>query len=169
MIEVRGNLWTFPADIRVITTNGSVKKNGEAVMGRGCAKEATEHYLGCAKMLGSLIKDHGNHCHIIFRGNFVNQMPLVSFPVKHRWHEMADKDLILRSAEELVDLADDQAWVDGWKKVVLPRPGCGNGRLQWCWCKSDWEEGVECGGIKHVLENILDDRFHVITFDGDTR
>lgn len=35
MIEVKGNLWTYPAEVRVITTNGFVKKNGEAVMGIG--------------------------------------------------------------------------------------------------------------------------------------
>ena len=40
MREVVGNLWTYPADIRVITTNGTVKNDGTCVMGRGCAAEA---------------------------------------------------------------------------------------------------------------------------------
>ena len=152
MIEVTGNLWDYPADIRVITTNGFVTKAGDCVMGRGCALEATKRYPGVKKMLGTLITEHGNHCFLIFRGNpLVLQAPLVSFPVKHKWFQKADLDLIRRSAEELVILADNQAWIDRWKKVVLPRPGCGNGQLK-------WED------VKLVLNPILDDRFHVITF-----
>jgi len=42
--EDKINLWEYPADARVITTNGFVKNNGEAVMGRGCAREAARKY-----------------------------------------------------------------------------------------------------------------------------
>lgn len=152
MVEATGNLWTYKADIRVITTNGTVKKTGECVMGRGCALEAKSRYPGVAKMLGRLIQEHGNHVHLIFRRNPLTfRMPLVSFPVKHNWYETADLKLIEQSAHELVKLADDQAWIDGWKRVVLPRPGCGNGNLR-------WED------VRPVIAPILDDRFHVITF-----
>lgn len=152
MKEARGNLWTFKADIRVITTNGAVRKDGECVMGRGCAFEAKSRYPGVAKMLGALIREHGNHVHLIFRGNPLTfQTPLVSFPVKHHWAEMADPKLIERSAHELVALADDQAWIDGWQHIVLPRPGCGNGSLRW-------------DDVKPILDPILDERFTVITF-----
>lgn len=60
MKEATGDLWTFPADWRVITTNGFVKKNGECVMGRGCAKEATLRYPRIAKELGNFITLYGN-------------------------------------------------------------------------------------------------------------
>ena len=30
-----GDLWSYPADYRVVTTNGIIKKDGEAVMGAG--------------------------------------------------------------------------------------------------------------------------------------
>lgn len=143
MIEVRGNLWTYPADIRVITTNGTVKKNGECVMGRGCALEATKKYSGIAKILGTHIKEKGNHVGFIFG----SAEGIWSFPVKHNWYEKADIELIKRSAEELVALLPK----DKKLRVVLPRPGCGNGGLK-------WED------VKPVLEPILDDRFHVITF-----
>lgn len=144
MIEVRGNLWDFPADVRVITTNGMVKTNGCCVMGRGCAKEAKDKFLNCDRILGSLIKQKGNHCHVIFAGPI-----LVSFPVKHSWRDTADIQLIERSARELVEMANHYKW----EKIVLPRPGCGNGNLSWDFT------------VKPVIGPILDDRFYVITFE----
>lgn len=148
MIEVTGDLWTYPADVRVITTNGFVKKNGEAVMGAGCAKEATKLYAGIATLLGKLLKDKGNHVHILRYGDFFPKDVLVSFPVKHNWFENADLELIERSAQELVALAGNYAHTTVF---VIPRPGCGNG-------KRDWETEV-----RPILEKYFDDRFHVIT------
>jgi len=42
MKEVIGNIWNYynKGNWIVITTNGTIKKNGEAVMGRGVALEA---------------------------------------------------------------------------------------------------------------------------------
>lgn len=124
----------------MITTNGFVTKDGRAVMGRGCALEAKTKFEGIDFALGRLIKDHGNRCHIL--GDY----GLVSFPVKHHWKEQADLDLIIRSAHELVQLAD----AHGWQFVVMPRPGCGNGKLKWA-------------DVKPAIAGILDDRFRVIT------
>lgn len=153
MREVTGNLWMYPADVRVITTNGTVKKNGECVMGRGCALEAKSKFeFNLADRLGDYITRNGNHVYYI--GN--PRLWLYSFPVKHNWYEKADIALIGRSAEELVAIIDELARTSVGKSkqpntIILPRPGCGNGKLQ-------WED------VKQVLEPILDDRFHVITF-----
>ena len=156
MIEVRGNLWEHPANVRVITTNGTVKKNGSAVMGRGCAREAALRYVGLPALLGSMLTEHGNKVHVLRTGAFKPstevqpQEALVSFPVKHEWFEEADLDLIKASAEQLVALAGNY---DHSTVFVLPRPGCGNGKLSWT-------------NVKPVLESVsgFDDRFHVITF-----
>lgn len=143
MIEVYGDLWSYPADVRVITTNGMVRKDGGCVMGRGCALEAKNRYKGIDLVLGRMIKVEGNHVHFLMA---MADFTLYSYPVKHKWFEAADPDLIVRSAEELAEL------VHGDSQVVLPRPGCGNGSLKW-------------DQVKPLLEKILDDRFHVITFD----
>lgn len=161
MIEVRGNLWTYPADVRVITTNGTVKKNGEAVMGRGCAAEAKRMYPRLPRELGRHIRHLGNivmDYGLTDDGNY-----LMTFPVKHEWMQKADQRLIEVSARTLTAYINSPDWHTEFKTVVLPRPGCGNGGLQWCW-HNDLNEDKECYGVRHVLEPILDDRFHVITY-----
>ena len=145
MREVTGNLWEYPADVRVITTNGTVKKNGECVMGRGCAAEAKARFPNIDAELGRQIKLHGNNTRVL---RYVPGEPtIVALPVKHHWYDKADMDLITKGAKRLVILADQH----GWKTIVLPRPGCGNGHLK-------------CEHVRPVLAPILDDRFHVITF-----
>ncbi len=139
MIEVTGDLWTYPADYRLITTNGTVKKNGECVMGRGCAFEAKRKYPHLAKDLGELIQAYGNRV-----WGFPNTN-LISFPVKHNWYEKADLELIKRSTKQLEDIAR----LDYGITYVLPRPGCGNGGRK-------WEE------VKPIV-SILPDNVHVIT------
>ena len=123
----------------------------------------TEKGLGGKKLiempqkLGRLIKQYGNNVHIV--GNMIRESILkihgitaftyiLAFPVKHHFKEMADLALIKKSCEELVRLVDSL----GWQKVVLVKPGCGCGKL-------DWETQV-----KPLLEKELDDRFEVIDF-----
>lgn len=142
MFERQVDLWSSPGVI-VITTNGFVKRNGEAVMGRGCAAEAKQRYPSLPVLLGRLLSAYGNRC-------FLMTLPdigeLITFPVKHNWYEVADSVLIERSAKQLVAIADN--W--GFEEIWLPRPGCGNGKLSW--------EHV----VKPLLEPILDDRFIIV-------
>lgn len=147
MREATGNLWSHPGDVQVITTNGTIKLNGQAVLGRGCAKEALERYPTLATDLGHRIATDGNTVqHFAYNDEFHGNSFLLTFPVKHEWYEKADLGLIKISVEDLlieVDLWD-------YKHVVLPRPGCGNGGLSW-----QFE-------VKPILEPLLDDRFVVI-------
>lgn len=150
MRESVGDLFTDfqDADAICITTNGFVKSDGCCVMGRGCAKTARDMWPGVDETLGDLISKHGNHVHGLFLpGDNTAQPPAVfSFPVKHHWREEADLKLIRRSARELM------AIINGMRlaRVILPRPGCGNGRLKW-------------KDVKPVLSKILDDRVTVVT------
>jgi len=155
MKEIKGNLWDQDADAICITTNGFVKKNGECVMGAGIAKDAAKRYPNMPKKLGGLINKYGNRLHII--GSMIRESIMklhgetafsyiIAFPVKHKWFEKADLKLIETSCKELVALANDLSW----QKVVLVKPGCGCGKL-------DWETEV-----KPLVEKELDDRFEVI-------
>lgn len=70
---------------------------------------------------------------------------LVTFPVEESAWSLPDLRLIARSAHELLGLADRE----GWARVVVPRPGCGGGGLQ-------WQE------VRSILEEYFDDRFLIV-------
>ena len=172
MVEIKGNLWDWidRADAICITTNGFVKRNGEAVMGKGCALQARDYYHGLAKTLGLAIKNNGNSCNPLVKdkGTWI-----YSFPVKHvqakinspkelvphmrnkfkigdiapGWALKADSELILNSANQMLGLANEH----NWNTIIIPRPGCGAGELNWA------QVGLS-------LHSVLDDRFKAITF-----
>ena len=145
MREIFGNLWEVDADLRVITTNGDVDRFGAAVMGRGCAKEARERVTGLEFHFGELLRCHGNRVMRLTKPR--KGAALASFPVKHHWHESADPALIQGSADQLLALATKF----GYRRVLIPRPGCGNGSLRW-------------RDVRPILTEVLDDRSAVITF-----
>jgi hypothetical protein len=109
-------------------------------MGAGNALEATKLYPGINKILGELILKNGNIVQFIFNN-------IIAFPVKHNWWESANIELIIKSANELKEIAN------GSKEsiFILPRPGCGFGYLK-------WED------VKENIINILPDNVAVITY-----
>lgn len=133
-------------EVVCVTTNGFVKRNGEVVMGRGIALQIQRRYPSVPKHLGSLIRKHGNRPMII--GTIRQKTKLVSFPVKHNWWEDADLQLIEDSCIKLVAMADKF----GWEEVILPRPGCGNGNLE-------WEQ------VYPILSKYFDDRFVIMSYN----
>jgi hypothetical protein len=146
MKQIRGDLWKLATTGTVcITTNGFVKRDGSAVMGRGCARQARDRYPGIDRVLGESLRHDGNHTHVLMQDG---SLTIVSFPVKHYWHQPADPQLIARSAHELVELLDDH---DLPQPCLLPRPGCGNGQLSWT-------------DVEPLLADILDDRVSIVTY-----
>ena len=140
MIELpAADLWTFhPHNPIVITTNGCIRQDGACVMGRGVAREAALRFQGLPYDLGAAIKQEGNR---VYRWIAYN---LITFPVKYHFADAADLDLIEKSAQQLVEIADRYRL----PRVYLTRVGCGNGRLTW-------------GVVKKRL-TVLDDRFYVV-------
>ncbi len=146
MKEITGNIWGYydKGNWVVITTNGTVKKNGEAVMGRGVALEAKKRFPKFPATLGKFLNSYGN---LVFTSNLTDEkyepIRLITFPTKNSPFEKSDMDLIERSAKQLAYV------VPGSMTVYMVRPGCGNGGL-------DWKD------VKPVLEKYLDDRFVVV-------
>ena len=140
MLETVGDIWECSTTgIIVITTNGSLTKDGRAIFGRGVAKQAAQRYPKLAEIVGSLLAERGN-C-VCSLGNGI-----ATFPVEETPWSLPDPGIIARSARELRLLADHS----GWTQIVVPRPGCGGGGLA-------WQE------VRPLLEPWLDDRFTVIT------
>ncbi len=139
MREIHGDLWAFYGRaVIAVTTHGHVTARGECPMPRGCARQARERFPALPRLLGALVSARGNHVFEVVEG-------IVNFPVEHHWLENPDLRLIERSAAELVALADAR----GWLEVIVPRPGCGGGGLEWA-------------VVRSILERHFDDRFRVI-------
>jgi hypothetical protein len=120
-----------------ITTNGEIKRDGNAIMGAGIAKEARDRYKGIDKVLAQKLRSRGN------RVSYLTDAPelgacvrVLSFPTKGKWKENSILWLIEDSAKEL--RAQFLRAAGHYQKrginpplVVIPRPGCNNGKLDW--------------------------------------
>ncbi len=146
MIELVANLWEVPAQVRCITTNGTVMASGKNVMGGGCAREAAERYPELPLVLGNLLKTYGNHVQIMYVVPGFKEF-LVAFPTKDNVVYNSYTSLIARSCRELVFLCDRFHF----DSIVIPRPGAGLGGLEW-------------DDVKPICEQYLDDRFTIVSF-----
>lgn len=172
MLERTGNILDTPCDGIFITTNGFVKANGNAVMGRGIAKQVADALIEVPVILGDKIKLHGNVVHHITNHNGI---ALYSFPVKavqeendgtnvvahmrdkYRtnqivpgWACKAREDIIQHSVQTLLKMIS-KGVLEASKEYLLPRPGCGYGELDW-------------NDIKPIMEQ-LPDNFICMTYE----
>lgn len=151
MREVEGDLWDLyeKGAWVVITTNGSFRRNGQNVMGRGVAKQAAIRFPSLEWAVGEKIMKSGNHVYVFYA------MRLFTMPVKDSWVNDADMNLIVRSCHELVEEVEKvNVMMMGFGREILHevcmvRPGCGSGGLNW----SD---------VKLVIAPLLDDRFVIV-------
>ncbi len=166
MKEVIGDVFTEmmnpDVDSICITTNGIVGADGKAIMGAGTAGEAARRWTTVRKRLGKALKTFGNLPYVIgminLAGTFQDTDAALikdkkykclvwSFPTKNDFRHNSDIELIRNSAKLMVDHAN----TFDLKKIVLPRPGCSNGKL-------DWKT------VKTEIAGILDDRFVIVSF-----
>lgn len=127
MIEITGDLWEYwlqPKTVVCITTNGYVNDRGLAAMGAGCAKEATKEVKNLTRIVGTLITQNGNKVQWvpIFGGR-----SMLLFPTKDKFWEDSNFVLITKSAVQLKEIAIGMPD----HHFILPRPGCGQGKLEW--------------------------------------
>ena len=120
MLEQAGDIWTTDADARCVTTNGILRRDGALIMGKGIALEAAKRFPGIDRILGEKVRTQGNVPY------YVPEHQVFSFPTKQHWRDKSSLPLISR-AHHLVELVNLLCM----NKVILPRPGCGSGGLQW--------------------------------------
>lgn len=133
-------------DAVCVTTNGIVKRDGNAVMGAGIAKQANDMFH-VSKKLGDYINKYGNrpfNLGAVKRGGEV--FYLFTYPTKYNFKDDSDINLIVKSAEYLMEMADKFKV----NNIFLPPPGCGLGNLNYEVTVKPW------------ISNILDDRFVIV-------
>lgn len=126
------DIFALPVDEKdavCITTNGVIRKDGRAVMGRGIARIADIKF-NLAPALADGLRKYGNHA--FYMGALRDAqtgrvMSVITFPTKHDWKNKSDLDLIQQSARELIGLCNQY----GIQRCYLPCPGCANGGLDW--------------------------------------
>ena len=144
---LKGNLFEPTNEVNAIciTTNGIIKQNGCAVMGKGVALEAVKRYPGIDKILAEKLIHFGNKVHLLCEQN---SLSVLSFPTKNHWRDSSDLNLIKNSAKQLVEMTNKNEWSEVW----LPSVGCGCGNLSW-------------NIVKNSLSDILDGRLCIVSLD----
>ncbi len=158
MIEERRNMLSTDSlthsNAICITTNGSIKKDRTLVMGAGIAGSLKKEFPGIDSVFAQKIAKFGHKTLLITQVNIRSPQKcnIVSLPTKpgtqhtfiseyqvmnrykdnvrypmQGWMYKSSLSLITKSARELVNLTDKHKWT----RVLLPRPGCSNGGLQW--------------------------------------
>lgn len=141
MIEAVGDIWDLSkGNSLAIPTNGLTNFRGQAIMGRGIAKEAKDRYPDIAIDLGVNLLIAGNR---VFDLGQYEDWHIYSFPTKHNWRDKSSIDLIKESCIQIV------RYSTGNERIFIGRPGCGNGGLL-------WED------VKPAIEPLLDDRFIIV-------
>lgn len=167
---VYGDIFSYvgKADCICITTNGTIKSNGELVMGAGVAKQFYDKYNSThhiAKKLAKLLYGgepnlrkmhvvHSNHnlCYRAIPAEHNFGTHVVSFPTKNHFQDKGDLELIKRSARRMVDFANEY----DLNSIIIPSPGTGCGQLN--------EEDVYA-----ELNKILDKRFTIIKYKKENK
>lgn len=122
-----------------VTTNGIIKKDGNAVMGAGIAKIINSYYPETSIVLGKYLsnKISSDFKFIHFLGKYNNNR-ILSFQTKYHWKDDSDIDLIKMSCKELL-MAYEKKYLNHNYNIYLPMPGCSNGNLEISFVKNNIE------------------------------
>jgi hypothetical protein len=171
MLYETGDLFEKETEAIIIPTNGCLKKGNKAVVGKGVAKQANEVFDKFDVKLGANLTLFGNIPSIVgvWNGktviNFPTKPGLIMYGVDDSY-EIIDKYKRLKKKGDLIpgwmcksstSLIESSAIgtkniVDnhGFKRVILPQVGCGEG-------------GLNLLNIIEILDKYFDDRFVMIT------
>jgi hypothetical protein len=147
MVEIKGNIFDKIGivDAICITTNLTLRNNGDAICGAGIAKAAQIRWPEFEKNLGVLIRSGNKSVCKVYEEN---KTSILAFPTKRNWKINSNFDLIKRSLRDLAKMIKE----NNWSVVCLPRPGCNNGGLNWSTYKPLVEQELKELGIS---DNII--------------
>lgn len=179
---LRRDMWSFvgQADAICITTNGSVKKNGRAVMGRGVAADARTRYPGVDAILASCIRLDGNRVNVLYpnitpHGEYhPKKTALLSFPTKTDKASLKTEDDLKEVLPQYVPEVHIGSDAPGWmlrSSLEIIEQSCI--QLREIADKNNWEllilpmPGCANGGlawnqVEPIVRNHLDSRFIIV-------
>jgi len=152
-------------DAICITTNGNYSPiSGLAAMGGGCAGVCARRWPETAQRLGKMLKVFGTNVPYVIGaldedGNTLEltrdliknktfKCLIFSYPTINNLIDGSNIQLIKQSATALKDYVEQF----GLKNIIIPRMGTGIGGLVWA-------------DVKPEVEDILDDRFTIVSFE----
>lgn len=161
MLEVKGDFWEEvekqkPTHI-VCTCNGVLNLKNELIMGKGIAKQFRDRYKGLAKEAADrLLEVHGESYHhsrddygIVAGLEPRDGVSILLLQTKRHWRDESPKELVIDSCMWMNAGINMISIAQGLEcKIVMTRPGCGNGGLDW----DDFKEDLD----------FLDDRYIVV-------
>lgn len=133
MVEIHntGSLFYLPQDEKeaaAFTTNGVLRKNGYAVLGKGQALEAKQLFPGLEKRLGEYLFRYGNRAFYMgVRQLGEHLTSLITFPTKYHYRDNSNLELITGPARQVKAIADKFQL----RKIYMPPVGCGLGKLNY--------------------------------------
>jgi hypothetical protein len=152
MLERFGEFWDVAPEYEVLvcTTNLKLNRKDELIMGGGIARAFKARFPHLPALWGlqrKMLDVHGVERFLFFDTSLsADNQHLVGLPTKYDWTEDSDIDLIDTGLEALRKFAD----IFKVKKVLMTRPGCGLGNLDWN------------GQVRDLVSHWLDDRFTVV-------
>lgn len=135
MKEVTGDFWKeserLTNNILVCTVNQVLKEDGRLVMGAGIAKQFRDKHTNL-----DLIWGYQTYMEQPLLYHYSWPKWLVGLPTKYHWREKSDINLIKSSLIEL------KYFLKYYNKgnVLMTRPGCGLGGLEWSEIKPIMEQ-----------------------------
>lgn len=140
--EIKADIWNFTYDSKVIPTNCRVKQNGRAVMGKGLALQASRNYSTLALRYGTHLKNSTD-----IKCIYYPDINLIMFPTKYNYDDKADYGRIEKSMKELYDICIE----NNIKRIIMPKVGCGEGKLLWDTVKARILNILNCEDIEFII------------------
>ena len=128
--------WNKPGTLFVVTTNSTINKKGELVMGRGSAKQLKDRAPGIPGVFGEVLSKYHMNLYglcVVTSIRFKERLghwcrifcDVGAFQVKTRFSNQADPTIIRRSAQ----LLNEYARKNPALVINMNMPGTGHGRL----------------------------------------
>lgn len=122
-----GDIWSELDNscIILITTNSTINKRGELVMGAGSAKQAKDRFPNLPKIWGKSVRGFRDLDYNIIITELENNIFIGALQTKRFWKDPSTKNLVAKSLQKLQEYAESNPTI----QFHCVMPGIGKGKL----------------------------------------